>query len=47
MFRAIKQDTTGIYHSNTRDGMNLFKTYNKGPLLTIRQKGSEDMMAPM
>ena len=30
-----------------RHDMNLLKAYNKSPLLTISEKGSEDMMAPM
>ena len=47
MFRARYQHATGTEHSNTRHGMNLLKAYNKSPLLTISQKGSEDMMAPM
>ena len=47
MFRASKQHATGTEHSNTRHGINLLKGYNKILLLTIRQKGSEDMMAPM
>ena len=47
MFRASKQYATGTEHSKQRHGMNLLKAYNKSPLLTIRQKGSEDMMAPM
>ena len=28
-------------------GMNLLKAYNKSPLMTISQKRSEDMIAPM
>ena len=28
-------------------GMNLLKAYNKSPLLTISQKGTEKMMSPM
>ena len=47
MFRAIKQHVTGTYHGKQRHGMNLLKAYNKSPLLTISQKGSEDMMTPM
>ena len=47
MFRASYQQATGIYNSNTRHGINLIKAYNKSPLLTISQKGSEDRMAPM
>ena len=47
MFRACKQHATGTYHSNTWHGMNLLNAYDKNPLLTIRQKGPEDMMATM
>ena len=47
MFRARLQHATGTEHSKERHGMNLLKAYNKSPLLTISQKGSEDMMAPM
>ena len=32
-------------NSKQRHGMNLLKAYNKSPLLTISQKGSEDTMA--
>ena len=47
MFRASKQHVTGTYHGKQRHGMNLLIEYNKRPLLTMSQKGSEDMMAPM
>ena len=47
MFRAIKQPVTGTYHGKQRHGMNLLIAYIKRPLLTISQKGSENMMAPM
>ena len=47
MFRAIKQHVTGTYHGKQRHGMNVLNPKNKSPLLTISQKGSEDMMAPM
>ena len=47
MFRAIKQHVTGTYHGKQRHGMNLLKAYNKYPLVTISQKGTEDMMATM
>ena len=47
MFRAIKQHVTGTYHDKQRHGMNLLKAYIKNPLLTMSQKGSEDMMARM
>ena len=47
MFRAGYQHATGIAHIKQRHGMNLLKAYNKSPLLTIGQKGSVDMMAPM
>ena len=47
MFRAIKLHVTGTYHGKQRHGMNLLIAYNKSPLLTMSQKGSEDMMAPL
>ena len=47
MFRAIKQHVTGNYHGKQRHGMNLLIALKKSPLLTMSQKGSEDMMAPM
>ena len=47
MFRDIKQHVTGTYHGKKRRGMNLLISCNKSPLLTMSQKGSEDMMAPM
>ena len=47
MFRAQKQHATGTYHGKTRHGMKLLKAYNKSPLLTISQKGSENTMATM
>ena len=47
MFRAIKQHVTGTYNGKQRNGMNLIIAYNKSPLLTMSQKGSEDRMAPM
>ena len=47
MFRAIKQHATGTYHSKERHGMNLLNAYDKSHLLTISQKGTEDMMATM
>ena len=47
MFIASKQHATGTDHSKTRHGMNLLKAYNKSPLLTINQKGSENTMATM
>ena len=47
MFRAIKQHVTGTYNGKQRHGMNLLKAYNKSTLLTISQKGPEDMMASM
>ena len=47
MFRAIKQHITGTYNDKQRHGMNLLNAKIKSPLLTISQKGSEDMMAPM
>ena len=47
MFRAIEQHVTGTYHGKQRHGMNLLNAYEKIPLLTISQKGPEDMMASM
>ena len=47
MFRASYQHAKGTYNSKTRHGMNLLKAYIISPLLTISQKGPEDMMAPM
>ena len=47
MFRAIKQHVTGTYHGKQRHGMNLLIAYNESPLLTMSQKGTENMMAPM
>ena len=47
MFRAIKQHVTGTYHGKQRHGMNLVIAYNKSPLLTMGQKGTENMMASM
>ena len=47
MFRAIKQDVTGPYHDKQRHGMNLLIAYNKSPLMTMSQIGTEDMMAPI
>ena len=47
VFRARNQHATGTYRGKAKHGMNLLKAYNKSPLLTISQKGSEDMMEPM
>ena len=47
MFRAIKQHVTGTYHGKQRHDMNLLNAYNKSPLLTVSQKGSEKMVASM
>ena len=47
MFRAIKRHATGTKHGKQRHGMNLLIAYNKSPLLTMSQKGTENMMAPM
>ena len=41
MFRAGYQHATGIAHIKQRHGMNLLKAYNKSPLMTISQKGTE------
>ena len=37
----------GMGSATTRSGMKLLKAYNKSPLLTISQKGTKNMMAPM
>ena len=42
MFRAIKQHVTGTYHGKQRHG-NLLVAQNKSPLLTMSQKGSENI----
>src|SRR3954462_8537242 len=47
MFRAMKQHATGTGHSKIRHGMNLLKALNKSPLVTISQKGSENIITPM
>ena len=47
MFRAMKQYVTESYQVKVEHGMNLLNAYDKRPLLTISQKGSEDMMATM
>ena len=47
MFRAIKQRVTETYHAKQRHGMDLLIVYNKSTLLTMSQKGTKDMMAPM
>lgn len=47
MFRAIKKHITETYYGKQRHGMNLLIAYNKSPLLTMSQKGTENMMVPM
>ena len=47
MFRAITKQAIGTYHGKQRNDMNLLITYNTSPLLTMSQKGTENMMAPM
>ena len=47
MFRAIKQHVTVTYNGKQRHGMNLLIAYNKSPLLTMSQKGTENIMARM
>ena len=47
MFRASQTHAIGTYHSKTRHGMNLLNAYDKRTLLSISQKGPEDMMATM
>ena len=43
MFRAIKQHVTGTYYGKQRHGMKLLNAWNKSPLMTMSQKGIEDM----
>ena len=48
--QCLEQDNNMLQEHNIakkRHGMNLLKAYNKSPLMTISQKGSEDMMAPI
>ena len=47
MFGAQNQHATGTSHSKTRHGSVLLNAHDKNPLLTISQKGPEDMMASM
>ena len=47
MFRAMKQHVTETYHGRVRHGMKLLKAYNKSPLVTMSQKGSENIIASM
>ena len=47
MFRARKLHATGTYHGKARHGMKLLKAYNKSPLVTMSQKGSENTIASM
>ena len=47
IFRARKLHATRTYDGKERHGMELLKAYNKSPLLTIRQKGSENTIASM
>src|SRR3954470_3381924 len=47
MFRAMKQHATGSGNSKVRHGMNLNVALDKSLLLTISQKGSENMITPM
>ena len=47
MFRASKQDATGTYHSKQRHGSVLINAHDKSPLMTISQKGPEEMMATL
>ena len=44
MFRAMKQHVTTSYHVKLEHGMNVLKAYNKSPLLTISQKGSQNTL---
>ena len=43
MFRARNQHATGTSHGKTTHGSILLNAYDKSPLLTISQKGPEDM----
>ena len=47
MFRARNQYATGTEHSKTRHGSVLLDAHVKSPLLTLSQKGPEDMMTSM
>ena len=47
MFRARNQHATGTEHSKTRHGSVLLNAHDKSLLVTISQKGTEDMMASM
>ena len=47
MFRASYPHATVTYNSKTRHGSFLLNAYDKSPLLTLSQKGPEDMMATM
>src|SRR3954462_8364756 len=47
MFSASKQHATGSEHSKIWHGMNLLEARNKSPLLSISQKGSENILTPM
>ena len=47
MIRARKIHATGTYHDKARHGLKLLKTYNKSPLVTMSQKGSENTIASM
>ena len=47
IFRAWKLHATGTYHGKERNGMELLKAYNKSPLVTLSQKGSENTIASM
>ena len=47
MFRAQKLHAKVTYHSKARHGMKLLKAYNKSPLVTMSQKGSENTIASM
>src|SRR3954471_422048 len=43
----MKQHATGSENSKARHGMNILKAFNKSPLLTISQKGSENTITTM
>ena len=45
--KARLRHAMGTYHGKQRHGMNLLNAYIKSPLLTMSQKGSENIMAPM
>ena len=47
LFRATKLHATGPEHGKVKHGMELLKDHNKSPLVTLSQKGSENIIASM